>query len=173
MTGARGEYGRRDAEGSMFAASDMCEMQLQPRDADASRSGHGPTATILIAEDEPLILGLLAEILRHRGYTVLVACDGAAALAIYEKQRVSLLITDVDMPRMDGRELARRVRQMTPELPLLFMSGAVTATELAPAELSGPTRFLDKPFSFTTLVDQVEELLAGADAHPPLALHAN
>jgi len=81
--------------------------------------------TILLVEDEEAVRGLVREILSRLGYQVLVAGDGLEALALSERfaEPIHLLLTDVIMPRMDGRELAERMMRARPDTRILFMSG--------------------------------------------------
>ena len=81
--------------------------------------------TILIVEDEDAVRGLMHEILRGLGYRVQVARDGAEALALSQRHpdAIDLLLTDLIMPGMDGRELAARLQAARPEMQVLFMSG--------------------------------------------------
>jgi CheY-like chemotaxis protein len=109
--------------------------------------------TILVVDDEAGALRLIAETLRGSGYTVLEAGDSAEALAMakWERPRVDLLLTDVVMPKVGGRELANAWRNLHPDLKVLFMSGQ---------EFSGTgEQFLQKPFSEVKLTQTVREVL--------------
>jgi signal transduction histidine kinase len=120
----------------------------------------GPAeATILLAEDESSIRHLLAEVLRDRGFEVLVAEDGEQALdmAARHERPIDLLVCDVVMPNLGGPELARRLRRKNPDLPVLFVSG-YTFDAMSAGELSGEP-FLQKPFTPGALVDSVRKLL--------------
>jgi CheY-like chemotaxis protein len=83
------------------------------------------TATILVVEDERSVRELTARILRSAGYTVILVADGGEALAQCERSggRVQLVLTDVVMPTMSGRELADRIAEACPEAAVLYMSG--------------------------------------------------
>ena len=114
----------------------------------------------LVAEDEPGVRALVAAVLRGLGIDVIAAGDGVEALAAAAQARVGLLVTDVEMPRMDGRELAARMRERAPGLPTLFVSGYAggsLATAGDPA-----TAFLPKPFRSAELADAVRALLPAA-----------
>ena len=131
------------------------------RPAVASRQG---TETVLVVEDEPAVQALAAAILKRRGYTVLVAESGSAALdvVVRDPQRIHLLLTDLIMPGMNGRELVTRMRALRPSIKVVFMSGyaADAAPDLAEVGASG---FLPKPFSENALATKVREVL---DAGP-------
>jgi CheY-like chemotaxis protein len=119
----------------------------------------GRGETVLLVEDEPQVLALAARALERRGYVVLTAPDGASALRVAEAalERVDLLVTDVAMPDLDGRALARQLRERRPSLPVLFISGYTAAS---PAELEAP--LLAKPFTPAALAARVRELLDAA-----------
>jgi CheY-like chemotaxis protein len=86
--------------------------------------------TILVVDDEPAICSLVRTLLEREGYPVLIAGDGETATHIYEEHsaEVSLLLTDVKMPGMNGFELANRILQREPHMRVLFMSGSHDAT---------------------------------------------
>jgi PAS domain S-box-containing protein len=96
-----------------------------PRDENGRGPHPGGTETILLAEDEEAVRGLVREVLSRLGYRVLVARDGIEALALSERfaEPIHLLLTDVIMPGMDGRELAERLMVARPGTRILFMSG--------------------------------------------------
>src|SRR5262245_52796557 len=81
--------------------------------------------TVLLADDEDLVRGFVRLVLERQGYCVLEAPGGDEALALCEQFEgpIHLLVTDVVMPRMNGRELAKRVRDMRPETKVLYVSG--------------------------------------------------
>jgi two-component system, cell cycle sensor histidine kinase and response regulator CckA len=117
--------------------------------------------TVLVAEDEPGILQLLTRVLKSRGYTVLAAASGAAALehAIGHTEPIHLLVTDVVMAGMSGPDLAREVAARHPEARVLFVSGytdeAVVQHGLAARRVS----FLQKPFTHNVFLLKVREVL--------------
>jgi two-component system, cell cycle sensor histidine kinase and response regulator CckA len=118
--------------------------------------------TVLLAEDEPAVRQLARRVLARAGYTVLEAEDGQAALETAERASpaLDLLLTDLIMPRMGGRELARRLREERPTLRVLYMSGyADSDREL---ELSSTEAFLEKPFNPVALTAKVDALLRAA-----------
>lgn len=113
-------------------------------------------ARILIAEDDVGLLNLLALLLEGERYTVLRAGDGAEALAIAERERPDLILSDIMMPRLTGLELAATLhaREDGPTPPILLLSAN------RPQSLPGHTTFLAKPFDIATLVQTVAALLA-------------
>ena len=128
-----------------------------PRDADGPRPVPRGDQTILLAEDEDAVRRLVHEVLRRLGYRVLVARDGAEALALSQSHTdaIDLLLTDVIMPGMDGRDLAARLQATRPETQVLFMSGY--------AEPPLPENvLLQKPVTPDDLARKVAAVLRGA-----------
>ena len=121
------------------------------------------TETILLVEDEAIIRELTVQILESDGYQVLEAMDGTEALCIARAHEapVHLLLTDVLMPGMNGRELADNLRQHHPELRVLFMSGYDDRESDREGMEGEGTGFLPKPFSTEVLGRKVREVLNG------------
>jgi two-component system sensor histidine kinase EvgS len=117
--------------------------------------------TILLVEDEPAILRLGKRMLEGLGYRVLTARDpkGALATALAHSGEVHLLITDVIMPGMNGRELAAQLTRALPELKCLFMSGYTAEVTAHHGVLDEGVHFMQKPFSRRDLASKVREAL--------------
>ncbi len=123
----------------------------------------GGSETILLVEDEPLVRQVAEEALKGLGYTVLSARSGIEALELTGRysQAIHLLLTDLVMPQMSGREVARRVRALRPEMRVLYVSGYGGDPALHPAETDAGIAFLPKPFTRRTLGASVRALLDG------------
>ncbi len=119
------------------------------------------SATVLLAEDEPLVRELAATILRELGYLVLVATDGTDALRVAEEFRgeIHLLVSDVVMPRSGGKQIAQRLRESRPDMQVLYVSGYSPDTIHNRGLLEADERFLQKPFSQVELANMVREAL--------------
>jgi two-component system cell cycle sensor histidine kinase/response regulator CckA len=132
-----------------------------PDEAQVSRS---TARTVLLVDDEPEVRGLAGEILRRVGYTLLEAGSGEEALTVVDKHGspIHLLVTDIMMPGMNGRELAERMRSLRPDLRVLYISGYVRDADTRAALLGNQSAFLSKPFTPETLTQKVRELLAAA-----------
>ena len=131
--------------------------------AAAAHRGAAPrgSETLLLADDEASILKVAKRILEGAGYRVLTASDGAEALKVAAAHpgRIDLLVTDMVMPQVGGRELADKLRAVRPGLRVLYLSG-YTDTAAARQGLMEPgAEFLQKPFSTDSLVRRVREVL--------------
>ncbi len=128
----------------------------------------GALATILVVEDEPAVRELVRRVLERQGYRVHVACDGAEAFerATRLGEPLDLLLTDVVMPALTGRELVARLRLTLPDLPVVYMSGYTDDVVAARDALGAHMRFLPKPFSSRDLLKTVREALEEPAAAP-------
>jgi PAS domain S-box-containing protein len=134
--------------------------------ADAARRLRTTSRTVLVVDDEPEVLELAAEILKRVGYSVLEAADGAAALEVARRHdgEIHLLVTDMVMPGLSGRDLADRLRALRSALPVLYISGYVQDASARATLASEHSAFVAKPFTPELLTDRVRELLATAEA---------
>jgi len=126
---------------------------------------HG-SETVLLVEDEPEVRGLARDILHQQGYTVLEAADGDEALRIGREHGgpIHLLVTDVVMPQMGGRELADHLKAGRRETKVLYVSGYTDDAILHQGVSETGTAFLPKPFTAAELAHKVREVLDAAPA---------
>ncbi|UEM20175.1 PAS domain S-box protein [Skermanella mucosa] len=119
------------------------------------------TGTILLVEDEDAVRVFSARALRNKGYQVLEARSGEAALSLLnsESNRVDLLVSDVVMPHMDGPTLIRHVRDKRPEMKVIFISGYTEDKFRDQIDAGEHIHFLPKPFSLKQLAGKVKEVL--------------
>jgi len=132
-----------------------------PAGEEARREAPKTGRTILLVEDEPAVRSVTRRLLVRAGYDVLEACDGAEAIAIAERHPgpIHLVLSDMVMPGLDGRQVAEAVRARRPDVPVLLMSG-YTERALPPGEGGRqPTAFLAKPAAPAVLLAKVAELL--------------
>jgi DNA-binding NtrC family response regulator len=117
--------------------------------------------TVLLVEDEDVIRGLVREILQAIGYTVLEACHGGEALLISEQHRgpIHMMVTDIVMPLLNGRDLAKRLASLRPEMKVLYMSGSAAHTLFQNGVMEVGSEFLQKPFRAEALEGKVRGLL--------------
>ena len=120
------------------------------------------TETILVVEDDPALRELTRRILADLGYRVIAAEGGEAALAVAEgeKGEIHLLLTDLVMPRMNGVEVAKRLRERRPGLRVLYTSGYAARSRASDFVLDDPEVFIEKPFTVDALSWQVRHVLA-------------
>jgi two-component system, cell cycle sensor histidine kinase and response regulator CckA len=121
----------------------------------------GGSETILVVEDEEVVRTLACRGLREQGYTVLEAKHGREALEQLERnqQRIDLVISDVVMPELSGRELGSRLAVLRPELPVLYMSGYTGDDVIQRGLLEPGVPFQQKPFTPEGLAVKVREML--------------
>lgn len=117
--------------------------------------------TILLVEDEPGILEMTRTMIEQKGYTVLSAASPAAAVQMGRDctDRIHLLITDVIMPEMNGRDLAEQMRSLFPDIRVLFMSGYTANVIVHQGMLDKGVDFLQKPFSTNDLALKVRQVM--------------
>jgi PAS domain S-box-containing protein len=137
----------------------------EPAEAVAGESTHAGeltgSETVLLAEDEPSVRSLAAEAMRGNGYAVLEAGDAEQALVLWTQhlEEIALLVTDVIMPGMNGKELADRLKQSRPELKVLFISGYTADAIAQHGILEEGIEFLPKPFTPRDLLAKLRATL--------------
>jgi PAS domain S-box-containing protein len=126
--------------------------------AQSAASGH---ETILLVEDEPMILDITTKMLECQGYTVMAAATPGEAIRLAREHagEIHLLMTDVVMPEMNGRDLAKNLLSLYPKLKRLFMSGYTADVIAHHGVLDEGVQFIQKPFSVQTLANRVREVL--------------
>jgi CheY-like chemotaxis protein len=151
----------------------------EPRPAAATGPGPRPRAearltpgrgeTILLVEDAQRVRAVVKEILEMSGYVVLEARHGADALEVSGRHggTIHLLVTDVVMPQMSGRELAQRLATLRPQLKVLYMSGYTDDAIVRHGVLASGIAFLSKPFTPDALALKVREVLDGVTDGAP------
>jgi PAS domain S-box-containing protein len=149
--------------------------------AEEAAAAEPGSETILLAEDEANLRYLARQFLEKQGYKVIEAADGAAAMqiAVAHEGVIHLLLTDVIMPGMNGRELAQRISEIRPQTKVLYMSGYTENVIGHNGTLDAGVQLLQKPFTLRDLKNKVREILdsarlaagAGASQQPASASH--
>jgi two-component system, cell cycle sensor histidine kinase and response regulator CckA len=131
----------------------------QSLDAGSPSTGRGKT--ILLVEDEKSFRQYAALALERLGYIVLKAANGQSALEISSREadRIDLLLTDLNMPDMDGQDLAIAIGRRFPEIKVLFLSGYTADAAIRRGDLQAGAPFLQKPFEMFALAEAIRELL--------------
>ena len=119
----------------------------------------GGSETILLVDDDSAIRGITRTMLESIGYTVLEASNGQEALDLLPNDRIRILVTDVIMPGMNGRDLAERVSAIHPGIKVLFLSGYTDETVKRHAVLHPSMPYLEKPFSAEAIAEKVRSVL--------------
>lgn len=140
-------------------------MKLSPDSPERNNPDHasatGRAHTVLLAEDEELLRGITALVLRRAGYNVLEAATTKAAgeMAAHSKGAVHVLIADVGLPEIGGVRLFQELAEANPEMKVVFISGYTQDTIRDVAQLPQGTEFLEKPFEQAALLETVGRLL--------------
>jgi DNA-binding NtrC family response regulator len=121
------------------------------------------TETVLVVEDEEPLLKTCKAVLEEQGYTVLAtrSPSGAVSLVREHAGEIHLLVTDVVMPEMNGRQLAERLQAVRPSMKCLFMSGYTADVIVHHGVLEEGVQFIEKPFAGKALAQKVREVLDG------------
>jgi DNA-binding response OmpR family regulator len=123
--------------------------------------------TLLLVDDDPTVVGSLAPILERAGFRVLVASDGAKALEMVQSHQPELVILDVLMPHLDGREVLRRMRKLNLWTPVILLTQVGSTVERALALEEGADDYLNKPFDPHELLARVRAVLRRAQPGRP------
>jgi two-component system, cell cycle sensor histidine kinase and response regulator CckA len=152
-----------EAHGSTFQIYlPRAEGAAESNSIPAPRAALGGTETVLLVEDEESVRQLVRETLISRGYNVVEAEDGEAGLtaAANHDGIIHLVITDVVMPGMGGRELVKQLAQTRPETKVLYLSGYTEDAIVSEGTIESGTAFLQKPFTLQNLSRKVREVLS-------------
>jgi signal transduction histidine kinase len=147
----------------------VCEARSgAPAPSEPGEDSRG-TGTVLLVEDEDAVRKLARRILERGGYRVIEAADGEEALGVARSEEgpIDLLVTDVVMPRLGGRELARQLREERPETRVLFVSGYPQDRSEGTVQAPEGGRFLYKPFTAGSLLQEAHACLTKSDADGP------
>jgi two-component system response regulator FlrC len=123
-------------------------------------------AKVLIVEDDSSLREALCDTLELAGYTIAAAADGRTAIDFLERDNVGMVVTDVQMPRMDGNSLLKRIRNRQPDIPVVLMTAYGTVQKAVEAMRNGASDYLLKPFEADTLVEMVARFLPQRNNEP-------
>lgn len=114
---------------------------------------------VLFVEDEADLTLIVADTLRGLGYDVVTAADGLEGLDKYRSEGADIIVADVMMPRMDGFTMAKGIRKMSPEVPLLFLTAKSTIDDVEEGFEIGANDYLKKPFELRELIVRIKSIL--------------
>jgi CheY-like chemotaxis protein len=142
--------------------------KLEGDDFPVAIKSQAPTAplvaspkTVLVIDDESAVRTLCAEVLREAGYNVIEAGDGLAGLSLLESNlHFDMLVTDIGMPGINGREMADRARRTRPELRVLYITGYAEKAAFPNGNVDPGSHLLTKPFAIQDLLARVEQIIA-------------
>jgi PAS domain S-box-containing protein len=118
--------------------------------------------TVLVVEDEPVVRGVILELLGEQGYRTLEAVDGPSGLRILRSpERIDLLVTDVGLPGMNGRQLADQARESRPDLKILFITGYAESVAISDGFLQPGMEMITKPFDLDNLSRRIRSMISG------------
>ena len=117
--------------------------------------------TVLIVDDDPMILSFIKEEIAQYGYKPILANNAEEALALAEEERIDLLLTDIMMPGINGVDLAKQFAVFNPEIKILFMSGFVCPSIAHQGIPESEYAFVQKPFAPNVLVKKIRKVLSG------------
>jgi PAS domain S-box-containing protein len=132
-----------------------------PASADRLVERSATGETVLVVEDEPVVRGLILEMLNEQGYRTLEAADGSSGLRTLQgEERVDLLVTDVGLPGINGRQLADQAREIRPGLKILFITGYAESVAMADGFLQPGMEMITKPFDLDDLSRRVRAMVS-------------
>ena len=114
---------------------------------------------ILLAEDEPALGQIVKESLETRGYEIVFCKDGEEALSAYHSEKPNLMVLDVMMPKKDGFTLAKEIRKVDENVPIIFLTAKSQTTDVVEGFTLGGNDYLKKPFSMEELIVRIENQL--------------
>ncbi|WP_441965601.1 PAS domain S-box protein [Microvirga sp. 2MCAF38] len=137
--------------------------EAAPSDKQAAASKTDTGETVLVVEDEPVVRGLIVDVLEDLGYRALQAADGPSGLKILEAAgHIDLLVTDIGLPGMNGRQLADHARKYRPDLKILFITGYAENAAIASGFLEVGMEMITKPFPIEVLTKRIRDMIEGA-----------
>jgi PAS domain S-box-containing protein len=142
---------------------DAADEDTEPLDQAPHRAEVG--GTVLVLEDEIIVRGIVVEVLEDLGYGAIEAADGPAGLEILRSnRRIDLLVTDIGLPGLNGRQVAEAARLLRPELKILFMTGYAETAAMADGFLAPGMEMITKPFAINSLGARIKSIIETAGA---------
>jgi PAS domain S-box-containing protein len=138
------------------------EIAAAPGEAAEPANHAGTGETVLVIEDEPVVRGVILEMLCEHGYRAIEAVDGPSGLKVLRSNEpVDLLVTDVGLPGMNGRQVADQARETRPELKVLFITGYAESVVISERFLQPGMEMITKPFELDQLASRIRAMISG------------
>ena len=120
-----------------------------------------PPKTILVVEDNQMLLDLVTAVLSDKGYTVLTADDGLKAVEIFQRQsqEISLVLSDMGLPHLGGWEAFLKMKEINPQVKTITASGYLDPNLKAEMLRAGAADFIQKPYVIDSLLDRIQQVL--------------
>jgi len=156
----KSELGKGTTVTVYFPRSVADGLEVDGAPQSPSEHPHGRGRTVLVVEDEQSVRAMVMEVLQDQGFRAISATDGAAGLEVLDSDaHIDLLITDVGLPVLDGRELAQAARRRRSDLKILFMSGYPPDGPLTSGDGGQQDLLIVKPFTLNALLDRIHDAL--------------
>ncbi|MBB5049926.1 PAS domain S-box-containing protein [Rhodopseudomonas rhenobacensis] len=149
----------RGTTAKLYLPRDHGEIAGAPEAAKGGAAHVANGEAVLVVEDEPVVRGVIVEMLQEQGYRAFEAVDGPSGLALLQRERIDLLVTDVGLPGINGRQLADQARQSRPDLKVLFMTGYAESAAIAGGFLEPGMELIAKPFDLDDLLARIKQLI--------------
>ncbi|MFD2201295.1 response regulator transcription factor [Shivajiella indica] len=115
---------------------------------------------ILYVEDEPALGKIVKESLQSRNYEIIMSEDGFSAVNLFKQSNPDICVLDIMLPKMDGYTLAKEIRKLSPQIPIIFLTAKSQVEDVVKGFQTGGNDYLKKPFSLEELIVRIENLLA-------------
>jgi two-component system, cell cycle sensor histidine kinase and response regulator CckA len=137
------------------------EIGLDKLDQSSETIIKGGIETIMVVEDEEMLLELIKEILESNGYKVLTASDGVEGVNVYSahKDKISLVITDMGLPKLSGYDMFKKLKQINPKVSVIFASGFLEPNIISEMYKAGAKEFIQKPYEPTDILKKIRYVI--------------
>ena len=141
----------------------MGETKKETKKSVSSTAGQAISSRILVAEDDKTIQGVISKFLEFLGFEVALACNGIEALAVFLENSFDLVLTDLQMPAMDGLSLASHIKERSPSTPVILLTGSDRETVRKKVKRGPVDSVIFKPFRLEDLQRTVQGALASRE----------
>src|SRR5262249_21790766 len=133
--------------------------QLNKIEENASAGGSMPNKRVLVIDDDPMMTDLAKFHFEKDGYETFVAATGEEGISLLKEHQCALVMTDLNLPDMDGIEVVRQIKELSPDTEIIMITGYGSINKAVEATKAGAFYFLEKPIEFTELMMLVEKAM--------------